>query len=203
MGAGGLAALREVLRALGVASWMVEDILDRAGPAEVEPEDERPVYVISAAAELAGMHPQTLRQYDRLGLVTPRRTKGRGRRYSLADVRRLREVQRLSHEEGINLAGISRIMELERANERLGREVDALRSALEHLAALRTRVFAADPRGGVTEYARGQRPRPGPSSVRYSSTSQALVIWRGASGSTQVTLASPSSSSPRGDNSNE
>jgi MerR family transcriptional regulator/heat shock protein HspR len=69
-------------------------------------------FVISIAAQLAGMHPQTLRQYDRLGLVTPERTGGGGRRYSERDVDLLREVQRLSQEEGVNLAGIKRIIEL-------------------------------------------------------------------------------------------
>src|ERR1700760_5102723 len=69
--------------------------------------------VISVAAELAGMHPQTLRQYDRLGLVSPDRTAGRGRRYSARDIELLRQVQQLSQDEGINLAGIKRIIELE------------------------------------------------------------------------------------------
>jgi MerR family transcriptional regulator, heat shock protein HspR len=77
------------------------------------PADTTPVYVISAAAELSGLHPQTLRQYDRLGLVSPDRTAGRGRRYSVRDIERLREVQRLSQEDGVNLAGIKRIRELE------------------------------------------------------------------------------------------
>src|SRR6185503_6256567 len=76
------------------------------------PEDA-PVYVISVAAGLAGMHPQTLRQYDRLGLVSPGRSAGRGRRYSTRDIHLLREVQRLSQEEGVNLAGVKRILELE------------------------------------------------------------------------------------------
>ncbi len=75
--------------------------------------DDEPIYVISVAAEMAGMHPQTLRQYDRLGLVSPRRTGGGGRRYSLREVEMLREVQRLSQEDGVNLVGIKRIMELE------------------------------------------------------------------------------------------
>ena len=90
--------------------------------------DDRPVYVISIAAQLAGMHPQTLRTYDRLGLVTPGRTVGRGRRYSERDVERLREVQRLSQDEGVNLAGIKRIIELEA-------QVDALRSRIGELQA--------------------------------------------------------------------
>jgi MerR family transcriptional regulator/heat shock protein HspR len=82
--------------------------------------------VISVAAQLAGMHPQTLRSYDRLGLVTPQRTAGGGRRYSARDVLRLREVHRLSQEEGVNLAGIKRIIELES-------QVDALRARVEEL----------------------------------------------------------------------
>lgn len=90
--------------------------------------EDRPVYVISIAAQLAGMHPQTLRTYDRLGLVSPGRTAGRGRRYSERDVALLREVQRLSQDEGINLAGIKRIIELEH-------QVDALRSRIAELQA--------------------------------------------------------------------
>ena len=89
------------------------------------PEDA-PVFVISVAAELAGMHPQTLRQYDRLGLVNPGRTPGGGRRYSARDVALLREVQRLSQEEGVNLAGVKRIIALEQ-------EVEALRDRVERL----------------------------------------------------------------------
>ena len=84
--------------------------------------DTAPVYVISVAAELAGMHAQTLRQYDRLGLVTPSRTGGGGRRYSPHDIRRLSEVQRLS-QDGVSLAGIRRIFELQD-------QVEALRSLL-------------------------------------------------------------------------
>jgi MerR family transcriptional regulator/heat shock protein HspR len=84
------------------------------------------VFVISVAAEMAGMHPQTLRQYDRLGLVTPVRTGGGGRRYTERDVELLREVQRLSQEEGVNLAGIKRIIELEH-------EVEALQSRVQEL----------------------------------------------------------------------
>src|SRR3954453_17942855 len=88
--------------------------------------DDAPVFVISVAATLAGMHPQTLRQYDRIGLVSPGRTPGRGRRYSARDIAILREVQRLSHDEGVNLAGIKRILELET-------HVDALRSRIAEL----------------------------------------------------------------------
>ncbi len=82
-------------------------------------DDDTPVFVISVAAELSGMHPQTLRQYDRLGLVTPGRSGGGGRRYSARDVALLREVQRLSQQEGVNLAGIKRVIELENQVEAL------------------------------------------------------------------------------------
>src|SRR4051794_41865383 len=80
-------------------------------------DSEAPVFVISVAASLAGMHPQTLRTYDRMGLVSPRRTAKRGRRYSARDVAMLRLIQRLSQDEGINLEGIRRILELEKELE--------------------------------------------------------------------------------------
>lgn len=96
--------------------------------------DETPVYVISVAAQLAGMHPQTLRQYDRMGLVSPDRTVGRGRRYSLRDVELLREVQRLSAE-GVNLAGIKRLLALQQQVGRLAERVLQLESELSNLHA--------------------------------------------------------------------
>ncbi|GGC06992.1 heat shock protein transcriptional repressor HspR [Cellulomonas carbonis] len=130
------------------------------------PEDA-PVFTISAAAELAGMHPQTLRQYDRLGLVSPQRTRGRGRRYSLRDIARLREVQRLSQDEGINLQGIKRILALENEVERLRQQVDLLRAVAEP----GRRVFTAGPQGDVVAVPRGHRP------ARITSTG-ALVVWR-------------------------
>jgi MerR family transcriptional regulator, heat shock protein HspR len=102
--------------------------------AEPHVPDDAPVFVISVAAQLAGMHAQTLRQYDRLGLVTPGRTVGGGRRYSPRDVALLREVQRLSQEEGVNLAGIKRIIELEA-------HVDALRARVAELAAELQQVY--------------------------------------------------------------
>lgn len=80
------------------------------------------VYVISVAAELAGMHPQTLRIYERRGLVQPARTQGGNRRYSDADIERLQRISDLA-EEGMNLAGIRRVMELERENEQLRRQL--------------------------------------------------------------------------------
>ena len=114
---------------------------------EFELSDDTPVYVISVAAQLSGLHPQTLRAYDRLGLVSPGRAAGRGRRYSLRDILILREVQRLSQEEGINLSGIKRILELELA-ERQSRlllaemraEISQLRSELESTRAVAARL---------------------------------------------------------------
>ena len=95
------------------------------------PEDEA-VYVISAASQLSGLHPQTLRQYDRLGLVSPNRTIGKNRRYSLLDIVKLRNVQRLVGE-GINLAGIARIMQLEEAVANMALEVAKLRTEVDAL----------------------------------------------------------------------
>jgi MerR family transcriptional regulator/heat shock protein HspR len=91
-------------------------------------DQDTPVFVISVAAQLAGLHAQTLRTYDRLGLVSPGRSPGGGRRYSVRDIGLLQEVQRLSQDHGVNLAGIKRIIDLEN-------QVDALRSRLAELAA--------------------------------------------------------------------
>lgn len=96
--------------------------------------DESPVYVISIAAQLSGLHPQTLRQYDRLGLVSPDRTAGRGRRYSARDIELLRTVQQLSQDEGINLAGIKRIIELENQVAALQQRVAELSAAVDGAA---------------------------------------------------------------------
>ena len=95
-------------------------------PQEDHPDDDAGLYVISVAAELSGLHPQTLRQYDRLGLVSPDRTVGRNRRYSLRDIASLRMVQRLVGE-GINHAGVKRIIELETAMANMAIEVAQLR----------------------------------------------------------------------------
>ena len=95
------------------------------------PEDEA-VYVISVASQLSGLHPQTLRQYDRLGLVSPNRTIGKNRRYSLLDIVKLRNVQRLVGE-GINLAGIARIMQLEEAVANMALKVAKLRTEVDAL----------------------------------------------------------------------
>jgi MerR family transcriptional regulator/heat shock protein HspR len=97
-----------------------------------EHDDDEAVYVISVASQLSGMHPQTLRQYDKLGLVSPGRASGRGRRYSLRDIASLRNIQRLVGE-GINLAGIARIIELESAMANMALEVAKLRTEVDAL----------------------------------------------------------------------
>ena len=90
----------------------------------------RPVYMIGIAAELAGVHPQTLRIYERKRLVEPQRTSGNTRLYSEADIERLRLIQQLTQEEGINLAGVVRILEAEDERERLKKELDDLREEM-------------------------------------------------------------------------
>jgi len=95
-------------------------------------DEELALYVISVAAELSGLHPQTLRQYDRIGLVSPSRARGRGRRYSLRDIALLRNVSRMVAE-GINLAGIKRIIELESAMSHMAIEVAKLRIEVDAL----------------------------------------------------------------------
>lgn len=104
------------------------------------------IFVISVAAQLAGMHAQTLRNYDRLGLVTPHRTSGGGRRYSPRDVALLREVQRLSQDEGVNLAGIKRIIELTNQVESLQRRVLELANEISEIHAGYRRDLVPVPR---------------------------------------------------------
>ena len=137
--------------------------------AAYQPDDATPVFVISVAAQLAGMHAQTLRQYDRLGLVSPSRTSGGGRRYSARDVALLREVQRLSQHEGVSLAGIQRILTLEHQVRALQAQVRALSAELaQGRAGAEPRIFAAGPRGDIVTMRPGQRP----------AGSRALVVWR-------------------------
>lgn len=158
-----------------------------------------PILTVSVAAELAGMHAQTVRQYDRLGLVVAKRTQGGGRRYSLEDVERLSEIQRLSQDEGINLAGISRILELERQvaklrkeRKRLDRELERaqtvatiLHDELSARRARESRVFAVNSTGEVTVAERLDKLRSalrqGGSSrgevAPYSYSAHAVTLW--------------------------
>ena len=107
---------------------------------------ESRTFLISVAAELAGMHAQTLRTYDRPGLVSPQRSSGGGRRYSERDVELLREVQRLSQDEGVNLAGIKRIIELTNQVEALQSRVQEMARELESLRANQRRDLAVVPK---------------------------------------------------------
>jgi MerR family transcriptional regulator/heat shock protein HspR len=137
-------------------------------------DQDTPIFVISVAAELAGMHAQTLRGYDRLGLVSPGRSPGGGRRYSARDIALLQEVQRLSQDHGVNLAGIKRIIDLEN-------QVEALRSRMAELA--------AELDEARTELARAQAVAEQAAAAVHASyrrdlvpvqprTETALVIWR-------------------------
>ena len=132
-------------------------------------DETTPLFAIAVAAELAGMHPQTLRQYDRLGLVSPTRTAGQSRRYSMRDVVQLREIARLGAE-GLNLEGIRRILELENENRALRDRVRELESALadELLAKPGRRVFAAGAEGEVVTLRAGTRTQK----------ANQLVVWR-------------------------
>jgi MerR family transcriptional regulator/heat shock protein HspR len=116
------------------------------GRAMMAKSDDTRTFLISVAAELAGMHAQTLRTYDRLGLVTPRRSTGGGRRYSQRDVDLLREVQRLSQDDGVNLAGIKRIIELSNQVEALQLRLRELTEEIERLRATQRRDVAVVPK---------------------------------------------------------
>jgi MerR family transcriptional regulator, heat shock protein HspR len=132
----------------------------------MEQASDAKVLIISVAARLAGMHPQTLRQYDRLGLVQPGRAGGGGRRYSERDVALLREVQRLSQEDGVNLAGIKRIIGLEQLVSDLQHRVAELEQELESAYTRMAQVEAMTNPYGSRDLVRQQRP------------STALVVWR-------------------------
>ena len=128
---------------------------DLDGADEVGFDIELPMFTVGRAGELANVHPQTLRQYDRLGLVVPQRTDGGARRYSLRDISRLAKAQQLSQEEGINLAGIARILSLEEENRELRRQVERLRRPAG------SSVFAADADGDIVAIERSRRARMG------------------------------------------
>ncbi|AEG45473.1 heat shock protein transcriptional repressor HspR [Isoptericola variabilis] len=140
--------------------------------------DDAPVLTVSQAAELAGVHPQTLRQYDRLGIVVPRRTPGRGRRYSRRDVARLLEVQRLTQGEGINLAGIKRILDLEDHVSVLERQLAELLRIQAERDQAEGRVFAAGTGGEVVAVPLGRRVRRSELRVERQTRGGALVLWR-------------------------
>ena len=121
---------------------------------------DSPVFAIAVAAELAGMHPQTLRQYDRIGLVVPGRTRGGSRRYSMRDIEQLREVAQLSSE-GMSLPAIARLLDLEDEVRMLRSRVTELEGALraERESRPGVRVFAAGATGSIVSLASGRRIR--------------------------------------------
>ncbi len=125
--------------------------------------DDRAVYIISVAAELAGVHPQTLRIYERKGLLSPARTAGNTRRYSARDIERLRMIQRLTQIEGINLAGVKMIVEMESQLDRMRRRLERLDRELErsHLRARDEieRMERRNPRADIVPLASVQQIR--------------------------------------------
>lgn len=163
---------------------------DLDGAAQVGFDIELPIFSVGRAAELAGIHPQTLRQYDRLGLVVPQRTDGGARRYSLRDIDRLAQAQTLSQDEGINLNGITRILQLEEENRELRRQVDRLRKPEG------SSIFAAGTDGDIVEMHVAQHLRhfrqrlhmnrralpAGTSHLQEApreATSRAMIPWKG------------------------
>jgi MerR family transcriptional regulator/heat shock protein HspR len=126
---------------------------------------EREVFVISVAAEITGMHAQTLRTYDRMGLVSPERTRGGGRRYSQDDIEQLQMIQRLSHDEGVNLAGIKAIIELQ----------NRVRDLEDEAAGLRHRLADAEQRADAAGAGAGMSRRHG--EIVHVPRSTAVVLW--------------------------
>jgi MerR family transcriptional regulator/heat shock protein HspR len=137
-------------------------------------DQDTPVFVISVAAQLAGLHAQTLRTYDRLGLVSPGRSAGGGRRYSVRDIALLQEVQRLSQDHGVNLAGIKRIIDLENQVAALRSRLAELVAALDEARAGLAQAHALAEQAAAAVHASYRRDlvpiRP--------HTGTALVIWR-------------------------
>lgn len=169
------------------ATALVLGRADLDGADEAGFDIDLPVFTVGQVGELADIHPQTLRQYDRLGLVSPQRTEGGARRYSLRDVERLAEAQRLSQGEGINLSGVTRILDLQEENRQLRRQVRRLQSASEDS------VFAAGRDGDIVEMRRSNSARmwrrairtqslalPGRTDGRETtpdSRSKSVVVW--------------------------
>ena len=150
---------------------------------------ESPVFAIAVAAELAGMHPQTLRQYDRIGLVVPGRTRGGSRRYSMRDIEQLREVAQLSSE-GMSLPAIARLLDLEDEVRMLRSRVTELEGALraERESRPGVRVFAAGATGSIVSLASGRRIR----------RSTEVVLWHPRTLTAPESDADADDEAPRG-----
>ena len=168
------------------ATAIVEGRANLDGADEVGFDIALPMFAVGLTAQIAQIHPQTLRQYDRLGLVVPERTEGGSRRYSLRDVQLITRAQHLSVDEGVNLTGIARILELEEENRQLKRQV-------KRLSAPRGHMFAADAEGEVVSVSQTAHDRaryaslraktrqlPGPAYSRgheESTDTKSVVLW--------------------------
>ena len=153
------------------ATALVMGRADLDGADDVGFDIELPIFTVGQTAELANIHPQTLRQYDRLGLVRPQRTDGGARRYCLRDIARLTRAQRLSQDEGINLSGIARILVLEEENRQLRREVKRMQTGDQES------VFAAGRDGNIVEIQRSIDPASGatPSAAKPANCPAAIL----------------------------
>lgn len=153
------------------ATALVMGRADLDGADDVGFDIELPIFTVGQTAELANIHPQTLRQYDRLGLVRPQRTDGGARRYCLRDIARLTRAQRLSQDEGINLSGIARILVLEEENRQLRREVKRMQTGDQES------VFAAGRDGNIVEVQRSNRAASGatPSAAKPANCPAAIL----------------------------
>ena len=172
------------------ATALVMGRADLDGADDVGFDIELPIFTVGQTAELANIHPQTLRQYDRLGLVRPQRTDGGARRYCLRDIARLTRAQRLSQDEGINLSGIARILVLEEENRQLRREVKRMQTGDQES------VFAAGRDGNIVEIQRSNRARLWRNAIRRETRElpgrdTAADIAAGATGDSNGTDGNP------------
>ena len=172
------------------ATALVMGRADLDGADDVGFDIELPIFTVGQTAELANIHPQTLRQYDRLGLVRPQRTDGGARRYCLRDIARLTRAQCLSQDEGINLSGIARILVLEEENRQLRREVKRMQTGDQES------VFAAGRDGNIVEIQRSNRARLWRNAIRRETRElpgrdTAADIAAGATGDSNGTDGNP------------
>lgn len=152
------------------------------GADEVGFKIDMPIFTVSHVANLTDTHPQTLRQYDRLRLIMPQRTEGGARRYSLRDIDRLVQTQKLSQENGVNLAGIMRILELQEENRQLKRQV---RRLVDEAASAERNIFAASADGNIVEVQRSQRAKDWRRDIRVPQRELPSSYARGANGYSQ------------------
>lgn len=180
--AGGSRQMRRLYEMCALA--LVRGRADLDGAVDVGFDIDMPLFTVSRAARLAGIHPQTLREYDRQRLVVPQRTPGGARRYSLRDLNRLQQAQQLSQDEGVNLAGVGRILDLQEENRELRRRITRMETPAG------SSVFAADADGGIVEIQRSSSARtwrhdihvrirelPAPRRAGRPADSKSMVLW--------------------------